>query len=516
MKNKLFITAGLLLIILSATIGCNKEIEHRNRSFEALNPISADTGAGIWKPVLISSFDEFKPAEPLSTQSPQYKLELVEIKSWQDKISDEEQAMIDYWSAGTVLRWNEILRELVAKYNLPPYQNSDGTYPVPNSNNPLAYPFFPFANPPYAARAYAYVSAAQYDALLVAYRFKGIYKRPRPSVADAGIRELIPVVKDYAYPSEEAVAAGAAAAMLSLMFPGEQAYIQNKLTECTNFRILAGANTRSETEAGIRLGKAVAEKFINRARNDRAGRAVGTKADWDMLVTKTESKGEIAWKSLETPARPPMLPLFGKTIGFLVDTNEVVSGRPAPPPSTNSEQFKKELEEVLWYSQNPTRERTRIVHFWADGAGTYTPPGHWNEIASEDFVKLRISEVRWARNLALLNMAMFDAAICCWDAKYFYFNPRPSQVDSRIKTHTGMPNFPAYTSGHSTFSGAAAVILGHLSPANAAKYEDYAKEASLSRLYGAIHYRSDIEVGMQMGISIGGKAVQRAKTDGAE
>jgi hypothetical protein len=43
-----------------------------------------------------------------------------------------------------------------------------------------------------------------------------------------------------------------------------------------------------------------------------------------------------------------------------------------------------------------------------------------------------------------------------------------------------------------------------------------AEEASLSRLYGAIHYRSDIEVGMKMGIMIGQKAIDRAKTDGAE
>jgi hypothetical protein len=158
----------------------------------------------------------------------------------------------------------------------------------------------------------------------------------------------------------------------------------------------------------------------------------------------------------------------------------------------------------------------RIVHFWGDGAGTYTPPGHWNAVACEDFVNMRFSEVRWARNLALLNMAMFDAAICCWDAKYAYFNPRPSQINNKIKTLTGLPNFPAYTSGHSTFSGAAATILGHVNPGRAADYMSMADEASKSRLYGAIHYRSDIEIGMSMGKTVGSKAVDRAKTDGAD
>jgi membrane-associated phospholipid phosphatase len=113
-------------------------------------------------------------------------------------------------------------------------------------------------------------------------------------------------------------------------------------------------------------------------------------------------------------------------------------------------------------------------------------------------------------------MSMMDAAICCWDAKFYYFNPRPSQVDPEIKTLTGLPNFPAYTSGHSTFSGAAATLLGHIVPQRAAAYNSMASEASLSRLYGAIHYRSDIETGMNMGKMIGAKAIQRAQTDGAE
>ena len=158
----------------------------------------------------------------------------------------------------------------------------------------------------------------------------------------------------------------------------------------------------------------------------------------------------------------------------------------------------------------------RIVHFWADGINTPTPPGHWNSIAVEDFVSRNFSEVRWARNIALLNMSMMDAAIVCWDAKFAYFNPRPSQTDPRIKTLTGLPNFPSYTSGHSTFSGAAATILGHINPSKATMYVEMAKEASLSRMYGAIHYRSDCEKGLEAGNKVGAFAIQRAITDGAE
>jgi len=118
--------------------------------------------------------------------------------------------------------------------------------------------------------------------------------------------------------------------------------------------------------------------------------------------------------------------------------------------------------------------------------------------------------------MALLNMSLMDAVIVCWDTKYTYFNPRPSQMDPRIKTMTGLPNFPSYISGHSTFSGAAAAILGHIIPERAGDYEAMAKEASISRMYGGIHYRSDCEKGLVVGKNVGGYAIERAKTDGAE
>ena len=177
--------------------------------------------------------------------------------------------------------------------------------------------------------------------------------------------------------------------------------------------------------------------------------------------------------------------------------------------------MKEEIEEVYQYANNPTRENIRIVHFWADGVGTYTPPGHWNAIAADEFIGQRFSEVKWARNMALLNMALMDAAIVCWDTKYFYFNPRPTQMDPKIKTLTGIPNFPAYISGHSTFSGAAATILGHIIPGKKQAFDNMAKEASLSRVVGGIHCRADCEVGLVVGKNVGNYAIQRAITDGA-
>lgn len=517
MKKVLFFAAIIITGVIMLVTACSKQFKGRTDNIAALSPANNDDNAGTWKTILLTGPTEFTVPAPSATNTPDYIAQINEIKTWQQNITDEQREIVKYWSAGSVLRWNEILRQLVAKHNLPPYQNDDGTYPAPNANNPLAYPQFPFSNPPYAARAYAYVSAAEYDALVAAWYYKKLYNRAAPYTVDATVNSLIPKSTLPSYPSEDAVIEGVNTEMLKLLFPGDQDFIQQKAEEHKMARIISGANVRSDIEAGEAFGKAVAQKFVTRARGDRAGAAIGTIAIQDQLEHDCMSKGETPWYSQETPKRPGMLCLFGKVKTFLFDSLTLVTQvRPGPPPSTSSQKFKDETAEVLYYSQHPTRERMRIVDFWADGVGTVTPPGHWDNIAAEDFINQNYSEVRWARNMALLNMSMMDAAIACWDAKYTYFNPRPSQVDPNIKTLTGLPNFPSYISGHSTFSGAAATILGHIIPSRATAYTNMATEAEFSRLYGAIHYRSDCEAGLTVGQKIGNFAIQRAVKDGAE
>jgi hypothetical protein len=515
-KKLILITLFMPLVAGIFCWSCKKDLEDRSIAYPSLTPVSTDANAGNWLPVLLASAEEFPVAAPSAINSPAYVAELNEIKAYQRNLSGEQKEIIKYWSAGAVLRWNEILRELVARHNLPPYQDATGVYPAPAAANPFAYPQFPFSNPPYAARAYAYVSAAQYDALIAAWHYKSMYQRSAPYTVDSSVNALVPKSALPSYPSEDAVVAGASIEMLKLLFPTELAFIQQKAEEQELARIMSGANVRSDIEAGEALGKLVGQKFAARGRTDRAGTAGGNPAYWKQLEDSTIAKGEICWLSLELPKRPPMLPLFSKVKPFLFDSATVISLRPPPPPLTNSEQFKKETEEVLYYSQNATRERTAIVHFWADGVATYTPAGHWDAIAADEFVKENYSEVRWARNYALINMALMDAAIVCWDTKYYYFNQRPSQANHSIKTTTGVPNFPAYTSGHSNFSAAAATVLSHLLPNRGSKFTDLAAEASMSRLYGGIHYRSDCNGGLLTGAAVGNYAVARAQTDGAE
>jgi PAP2 superfamily len=496
---------------------CDKDIVERNEAYPQLNPKNTDiSNGGTWKTFLLTAPDEFPLDAPFPTTDASYKAEINEIKAYQANLSSEQKDIIRYWSAGGVLRWNEIMRTLVARHNLPPYQNEAGVYPIPSSANPFGEAQFPFSNPPYAARAYAYVSAAQYDALVAAWHYKKLYNRAAPYKDDLSFQVLVPKSSMPSYPSEDGVLAGVTVEILKLLFPTEIPFINQKAEEHKLYRIMSGANTRSDVEAGVGLGKKIAAKFIAKAKIDGAGAAVGNQTIWDNLETSITATGEIPWKSLESPKRPPMLPLFGNVKSFLMTPAQIVANRPVAPQSTNSPKFATELAEVKSFSQNDSRENLRVVSYWADGVGTYTPPGHWNVIASEGFVQENYSELRWSRNMALLNITMMDAAISCWEAKYFYFTPRPSQVDPSIKTTTGTPNFPSYVSGHSTFSAAAATFLSHIIPSKAGDFNSKAEEASLSRLYGAIHYRSDCENGLILGKKVGNVAVARAVIDGAE
>ena len=187
-----------------------------------------------------------------------------------------------------------------------------------------------------------------------------------------------------------------------------------------------------------------------------------------------------------------------------------------PPPLLPRQKLQpRPLAEVRQQVDHGTREELAIANKWADGPSTPTPPGHWNFIAAPHIRRAEFSEVRAARAFALLNMALHDAAVGCWDTKYFYFNPRPSHLDPDLKSVIGLPNFPSYTSGHSTFSAAGAAVLSYLFPSGASSFAAMRDEAGISRLYGGIHYPSDIAAGKQHGARIASYTLSFAQGDGA-
>lgn len=479
-----------------------------------LETANNDASAATWRMVVLNAPDQFPVAAPAAVGSAAYTAELDAIKAAQSRLTREQRDAIAYWSGGGVLRWNQIMRELVARYNLPPAPAPDGTYPVPDAENPFADPNFPFANPAYAARAYSYVSVAQYDALKSAWYWKYQYRRPSPAKNDNGVSALSPVSDLPSYPSEDAVISGVTADLLKSLFPAAVEEITLKAAEQRNAAIWSGKATASDVSAGLALGKSVATVFLARAANDGMKNAAGTPTLWKSLADAAVARGEIPWKSLEQPARPPMLANFGQVRAWMMTPADIVAERPAPPPSTSSEQMKQELAEVKSTVDHLTREQYAIALKWNDGVGTSTPPGHWNTIASDYVRDARMSEVRAARTFALLNMAMHDAAVACWEVKFFYFNPRAAQLDPSIRTPIGLPNFPSYSSGHSTFSAAAASVLSSLFPDGATSFDGMKDEAAISRLYGGIHYRSDIEKGKAHGQRVASYTLRFAKTDG--
>ena len=182
--------------------------------------------------------------------------------------------------------------------------------------------------------------------------------------------------------------------------------------------------------------------------------------------------------------------------------------RSVAPPAWESDAFKADLVEVRAMSDNRTEAQRAIAIQWNYGNGTYTPPGYWNLMTSDYARAYRLDERGAAHAFALTGTAMVDALIGCWDAKYFYWTIRPWQADNGITLTFGAPNHPSYPSGHSCVSSAAATVIGHLFPAEAAEVNAQVIEAGLSRIYAGIHYKFDITAGQDLGIAVGRLAIE--------
>ena len=180
-------------------------------------------------------------------------------------------------------------------------------------------------------RAYSYVSVAQFEALKVAWYYKFLYNRPAPSQVDGGVQALLPASGVPSYPSEDAVLSGVSTEMLRLLFPAAVEEITRKAAEQREAALLGGRATASDIAAGLALGRAVAAVLVARAGTDGMGAAVGTPAQWQALADAAAARGEVPWQSLESPARPPMLPNFGKVRAWMMTPTDVVNERPPAP-----------------------------------------------------------------------------------------------------------------------------------------------------------------------------------------
>jgi membrane-associated phospholipid phosphatase len=499
----------LLITLLISTVSCDKTI--LEPSIASYTPQSLDEKAGTWKTYLLKKPEDPGLNLPTLISSKDYKVESLALLKMMDTLSQADKDNIAYWSAGAALRWNEIARELIAKYNIDTKVNEDGKYPIANPLLPNEYPQFPNANSLYASRVLAYLSVAQYDALVSTWYYKYKSNRPNPWIANTDIKPLLEKTDLPSFPSEDAALAAVSYKILVKMFPGEVEFLTKKATDAVSYRLKAGMNVNSDLKMGAFIGDFVSTKMLDYANLDGMAEANKQTVLAEQKTAATTLGIKKQWESLVNPVRPPLLPNFGSVKTWNFDLKVLRSLRPIPAILPETEAWKTEIEELISIGKSATKEQLQTAFFWNDGPNTYTPAGHWFRIASEECVKSKFSNMRIARTYALLGGTLLDAAIGCWETKYFYHLPRPQQYG--IKTALNVPNSPGFTSEHATTAGAASTLLGGIFPYKSGEYAKMGRDVSDSRLYGGTHFKSDCELGLTHGIKIGSYALIRAEKD---
>jgi len=296
---------------------------------------------------------------------------------------------------------------------------------------------------------------------------------------------------------------------------------------------LAESPDGAAEQRGIRLGHDIAQSILAQRADD----------GWDVVVDpQTEigtNPGE--WRPTPPGFANPLAPHWGDVTPWAVKTAQQFM--PEAPPILTSNEYAEAYNDTKQLGATDseqlgfrTAEQTQIALFWADGAGTHTPPGHWNKIAGEVAQAEGRTTAEIAGLFAELNVALADAAITCWEAKYTYDLWRPvtaidlgdldgnplTVADPSWRPLIATPPFPEYTSGHSTFSGAAGTILtaefgdnyafttgtSSTDPAIAgvtrsfSSFTEAAEEAGRSRIYGGIHFEFANQNGLESGRQI--------------
>jgi membrane-associated phospholipid phosphatase len=383
-------------------------------------------------------------------------------------------------SSDMVIQWNDILLDAVRTASTPP---------------------------PAASRIMAITHAAVYDSVNALARTHQVY-----------------LVNALAHPraSKEAAVAAAAHRALVALFPAQASKLNAKLAES-----LATIPNGKAEDDGVALGQSVADQILASRQND------GSNVVLPPYLGKPEP-GQ--WRPTPPGFAPGLAPQWPKVKPFAMTDSDQF--RPVAPPALTSAQYTAAFNEVKELgsatSGKRTADQTAIALFWANGAGTATPPGHLNIMAQIAANQHGNSLEENARLFALLNIGMADAAISCWDAKYVFNYWRPvtgireaandgngeTVADPTWTPLIATPPFPGYTSGHSTFSGVTAAVLTSFFGTNDVSFtlpsEDpsvgarsftsfsqAAAESAVSRLYGGIHWSFDNIVGLTAGTALG-------------
>lgn len=223
----------------------------------------------------------------------------------------------------------------------------------------------------------------------------------------------------------------------------------------------------------------------------------------------------------------------------IMDTcSQFMPGRPPVFSLDSGSVFFDSVEEVYDIHRNLTEEQMDIATYWDDnplvimhsghmmfGNKKITPGGHWMGICAIASRQTGADAVKTAGAYALTAIALYDGFISCWDEKYRVNLIRPVTVINDTFDPTWMPYlqtppFPEYPSGHSTITAAAAEVLTSVFGDNFAfrdtsdlryigmersfnSFHEAAAEASISRVYGGIHFRFSVDSGAVMGKKLG-------------
>jgi hypothetical protein len=238
-----------------------------------------------------------------------------------------------------------------------------------------------------------------------------------------------------------------------------------------------------------------------------------------------------AWEPTPPGFMPnPQQPCWGQLRPMVLTSNEECAPPGHPEFSTDPESaFYTAALEVYDTGQTLTDEQRTIAQYWNDGVGiTGTSSGHWTaivgQIARNDGLSLATAGEAYAK----LGIAVVDAFITVFHAKYVYNLERPvtyiqDHIDNTWLPDIVTPPNPSYSSGHSTQSSAAAEVLtdlfGHKAftdtlhtdhhlmppqePRTFSSFNEAAAEAAVSRLYGGIHYAFDNNDGLSSGQCVG-------------
>lgn len=351
-------------------------------------------------------------------------------------------------------------------------------------------------NPVRAGRALAMLHVAMHDALAIGV---GDAAGTLPLLIDPATLPWRRAGMRTANPSPQAAVAWAAAIVLAYLFPDEPFA---GFTALAGEAARAGSDRRGALAAGEALGAAVGQRMVARGMQDGADLPPG-RLDPPL--------GAGVWQP--TPpgfAAQPLEAFAGTWRTWVLPDAQVY--RPAAPQPYRSATWQAELRTVQDAVASRTAEQEAAVLFWAGGSGSVTPGGLWIEIARDLIVRDGLAALPAARVLALTSMAIADAFLCCWDAKFAYWTLRPVTGDPTLNVLIPTPPFPSYPSGHSTISTAAATVLGHAFAADAAWLSAMAVEAKNSRLWAGIHFAIDNDMGAVGGGLVGRMVIARAES----